>query len=171
MTAAFFSIYGLAHIYSASFIAVIIMGIVLEAGKLVTVSALHRMWDILSIPLKAYMFTAIFGLMVLTSAGIFGYLSNAYQEDSLSLRDNATKIEMLQLDIAEYDKRLLSLDDAIKVATAEFLSSKETKISMLNAEREKLEARIAQMDADVSRVKANYITKRLELIQSYNPRS
>jgi hypothetical protein len=85
-SAAFFSVYGLAQIFSASFIPVVIMGGALEAGKLVAASYLYRYWKETSFILKTYLFIAIFTLMVITSLGIFGFLTAAYQTDSIGLK-------------------------------------------------------------------------------------
>jgi flagellar basal body-associated protein FliL len=94
--AAFFSIYGLANIYTATFWSVVIMGATLEVGKLVAASFLQRYWTTASKALKAYLVVAVIGLMIITSAGIFGYLSNAYQQDSVGLKDVQAKVELLK---------------------------------------------------------------------------
>ena len=64
--AAYFSVYGLAHIFAGSFTAAVIMGSVLEMGKLVATSFLYRSWSIIGWWLRAYILIAIVGLMVLT---------------------------------------------------------------------------------------------------------
>ena len=71
--AAFFSIYGLAAIFSGIFWPVVLMGTSLEAGKLMAASYVYRYRDSISRTMKAYLISAIFILMVITSAGIFGY--------------------------------------------------------------------------------------------------
>lgn len=95
-TAAFFSIYGLAHIYAATFWSVVVMGTTLEVGKLAAVSFLQRYWTSTGLILKTYLIVAVVGLMIITSAGIFGYLSNAYQQDSVGFKDVQTRIELLK---------------------------------------------------------------------------
>lgn len=111
--AGFFSIYGLANIYVATFWSVVIMGTVLEVGKLVAASALQRYWTDIGLLLKSYLIAAVVGLMIITSAGIFGYLSNAYQQDSVGLKDVQTKIELLKTEEQEISTREKEIDSDI----------------------------------------------------------
>jgi hypothetical protein len=76
--AAWYSIAGLAAIFAAAKIPIIIMGSVLEAGKLVTASWLYRNWKVSPFLLKSYLTVAVIVLMFITSMGIFGYLSKAH---------------------------------------------------------------------------------------------
>ena len=80
--AAYYSIIGLATIFAAAVIPVIIMGSAMEVGKLVTVVYLHRYWDECKILLKSYLMFAVFFLMFITSMGIFGFLSKAHIEQT-----------------------------------------------------------------------------------------
>lgn len=95
-SAAFFSVYGLAAIFSGAFIPVVIMAGSLEIGKLVAASFLYRYWQVLSYLMRTYLFGAIFILMFITSIGIFGFLSAAYQEDVLPLDDMNAQISVLE---------------------------------------------------------------------------
>ena len=82
-SAAAFSVYGLAKLFSGAFISVVIMASALELGKLVTASFLYRYWNMINWFQKVYMTIATIVLIFITSAGIFGYLSNAYQGATL----------------------------------------------------------------------------------------
>lgn len=95
-SAAGFSIYGLANIFEGAFLSVVFMGSALEAGKLVAASYLYRYWHEVKMWLKLYFMVAIFVLMVITSTGIFGYLSSAYQEDTLPLKELQVQIDLLK---------------------------------------------------------------------------
>jgi len=108
--AGFFSIYGLANIYVATFWSVVIMGTVLEVGKLVAASFLQRYWTTASLWLKSYLMVAVAGLMIITSAGIYGYLSNAYQQDSVGLKDVQAKMELLLTEEKELTEREAQID-------------------------------------------------------------
>jgi hypothetical protein len=77
--AAFFSIKGLVILFSGSALAIAIMASSLEIGKLVAASFLHRYWSEISFLLKSYLCVAVAVLMAITSMGIFGFLTNAYQ--------------------------------------------------------------------------------------------
>ena len=83
--AAWYSIVGLIAIFSGATTAIIIMGGVLEAGKLVTASWLYRNWKQVPFLLKSYLTTAVVVLMFITSMGIFGFLSKAHLEQSISV--------------------------------------------------------------------------------------
>jgi len=93
--AAWFSIYGLAAIFSGIFWPVVIMGTVLEVGKLVAVSYVYRFYDSITAFMKLYLILSIIVLMLITSAGIFGFLSAGYQQDTLPLKQQEQKIMLL----------------------------------------------------------------------------
>lgn len=94
--AAFFSIIGLAQIFPGSFWPIVIMGTVIEIGKLVTVSWLYNHWKETSILLKTYFLSAIIVIMLITSMGIFGYLSKAHIESNIVVGANSVQLETIQ---------------------------------------------------------------------------
>ena len=94
-SAAFYSVFGLSKLFAGASTQVIIMAGSLEFAKLVVASLLYQYWDTINRALKIYLSVAVFVLMVITSGGIYGFLSGAYQE-------TATKSEFL-------DKSLLVL--------------------------------------------------------------
>ena len=75
----FFSIVGLSKLFAGSAAAVIAMASTLEASKLVIASFLYQSWETVSKVLRAYLMIAIFVIAGITSIGIYGFLSNAYQ--------------------------------------------------------------------------------------------
>jgi len=92
--AGYYSVIGLAQIFPGSFWPVIIMGSILEASKLVTVSWLYRNWKQCPILIKSYLSIAVTILMLITSMGIFGFLSKAHLEHSA---DNAPLVDKIAL--------------------------------------------------------------------------
>ena len=82
--AIFYSVIGLATIFPGQFVAVVIMGSVLEVGKLVTASWLYRHWNQTRFLLKSYLTIAVIVLSLITSMGIFGFLSKAHLEQNLA---------------------------------------------------------------------------------------
>ena len=78
-SAAFFSVFGLSKLFAGATMSVIIMASSLEFGKLVGASFLYRYWNSIANWLKVYMTVGVITLVGITSAGIFGFLSNAYQ--------------------------------------------------------------------------------------------
>ena len=99
--AAWYSIAGLIAIFSGATTSIIIMGGVLEAGKLVTASWLYRNWNQVPFLLKSYLTSAVVVLMFITSMGIFGFLSKAHLEQSISVGGtNDLQIENMERQIA-----------------------------------------------------------------------
>ena len=86
--AAYFSIVGLATIFSGAFLSVVIMAGILEVGKLVSAAWLHYEWDRVNYLVRTYFSFTIFVLMFITSMGIFGYLSKAHIEQSVKVGGN-----------------------------------------------------------------------------------
>ena len=107
--AGYFSIMGLAHIFSANPLPIIVMGCVLEIGKLVTASFVYRQWDKINFVLKTYFVASVVILSIVTSLGIFGYLSKSYTSDSASIYDNETRLSTTQNLIEIERKRLDNL--------------------------------------------------------------
>jgi len=79
LCAASFSVYGIGTLFAGASIAAMIMASTLEVGKIVATTFLYRYWTKSKFLLKTYLCSAIILLMVITSLGIFGYLSSAYQ--------------------------------------------------------------------------------------------
>jgi hypothetical protein len=99
--AAWYSIVGLMAIFAGAVIPIAIMGGVLEVGKLVTAAWLHQNWKKASLWMKSYLTFAVLLLMVITSLGIFGFLSKAHLEHSISIGGtNELQIENLERQIA-----------------------------------------------------------------------
>jgi hypothetical protein len=118
--AAYYSVIGLAQIFPGSYWPIIIMGSVLEASKLVTVSWLYNNWKTTFSAMKLYFLIAVVLLMAITSMGIFGYLSKAHIEHSTTLAPSVAKVEIyeekiksLQSSIERNDKNLKQLDAAV----------------------------------------------------------
>lgn len=134
-TAAFFSVYGLAHIFTTAFIPSIIMGASLEAGKLVIASFLYQFWNKIGVWFKGAIFSLIAGLMLFTSIGIFGYLTAAYQSGSIELNDNKQRVEFLTQEKTNYENRLVDINLQIQNVPAQYVSKKIELIKTLNAEK------------------------------------
>jgi hypothetical protein len=122
-TAAWYSIVGLTAIFAGAVIPIVIMGSVLEIGKLVTASWLHQNWKTISLWMKSYLTLSVFLLMVITSLGIFGFLSKAHLEHSISTGGtNELRISNLERQIGnqqriitDSEKVLGQLDQTVQV--------------------------------------------------------
>tara|TARA_R110001592_G_scaffold224408_4_gene480144 strand:+ start:1111 stop:2079 length:969 start_codon:yes stop_codon:yes gene_type:complete len=104
--AAWYSIIGLAAIFAAAKIPVIIMGASLEVGKLVTASWLYQNWERAPFLLKSYLTIAVVVLMFITSMGIFGFLSKAHMDQTIMSGDNTLLIEQLDQRISREQTRI-----------------------------------------------------------------
>ena len=111
--AIFYSVTGLATIFAASVIPIVIMGSVLEVGKLITAVWLHRNWQKAVWWLKTYLTVAVIILMFITSMGIFGYLSKSHIEQATASDDQIAKIQILDENIVRLDTKINRWDDEI----------------------------------------------------------
>jgi hypothetical protein len=107
--AAWYSVAGLAAIFAAAVVPVIIMGGALEAGKIVATVWLHNNWQRVSWAYKTYLVPAIVFLMLLTSMGIFGFLSKGHADQSIVSGDSMSKV-------AIYDEKIKTERDNIDQA-------------------------------------------------------
>ena len=150
--AALFSVTGLGQLFSKSMLAVIFMASSLEIGKLVAASYLHRYWNYTAKWIRGYLIVAIISLMVITSAGIFGFLSNAYEQTAISLETQQRQIELLESkknllgqDIPDWRERIANLTELrnkqeVRIDTLIqkrwFLSLRNTEEFIRNADAE-----------------------------------
>ena len=107
--AAFYSIAGLTAIFAAAFWPIVIMGSVLELGKIVTTVWLHKYWDRAAIQFKLYLVPAIAILMLITSMGIFGLLSKAHLDQAVPSGDVSAQVQI-------FDDKIKTEKDNIEAA-------------------------------------------------------
>jgi len=116
--AIFYSVIGLATIFPGAFVPVVIMGGVLEVGKLITASWLYRNWKFTPFMLRTYLTTAVIILSLITSMGIFGFLSKAHLEQNLASDTLIQRIQILEDKIASekmsIERQTLVIDRAEK---------------------------------------------------------
>ena len=93
--AAFYSIIGLTAIFAAAVWPIVIMGTILEAAKLVVTVWLHEYWRDVKLTMKIYLVPAVFTLMVITSMGIFGFLSKAHLDQVVPTGDVQAQVALI----------------------------------------------------------------------------
>lgn len=185
--AIYYSVSGLAAIFAAAAMPIIIMGASLEVGKLVTALWLHRNWKTAPFALKSYLMIATLVLMFITSIGIFGFLSRAHIEQTAGIGTVSTQIEQLNLDIRleqnkidNNQKIITQLDTAVNnllagsatqsqqtrtgnAQQASNLAAQATKLrQQQNAERTRLQTEITAASnkiADLNRKKLEFDQK------------
>ena len=131
-SAAFYSVFGLAHLFAGASTEVIIMAGALEAAKLVVASLLYQYWDTINKVLRTYFMIATFILMVITSGGIYGFLSGAYQE-------TATQSEFLDRQVAIIDSkrtRFIEARDDLKITVKELTTALANPTQIQYVDRE-----------------------------------
>ena len=110
--AAYFSVIGMATIFAGAYLGTIVMMTALEVGKLVTAAFLHLAWDKLNY-MKYYLVTAVGVLMLITSLGIFGYLSKANIETTLVGDSYTLEMSIIDKRIESKDSQLQRLEDRV----------------------------------------------------------
>ena len=131
--AAFFSVKGIATLFSGAFLGVIIMAGSLELGKLVATTFLHRYWSKTTLLLKVYLLVAVLLLMGITSMGTYGFLSAAYQSNAAAL-ENVT----VQIDTVEQQKQTITTQ----------VSQLQERITTLNETRKQQEKNLAAVTSN-----------------------
>ena len=139
ISAAFYSVSGLSKLFAGAEFAVILMAGSLEFAKLVTASLLYQYWDTINKTLRTYLSIATVILVLITSMGIYGFLSAAYQEtySKLSTVENQKgfiqqKIDFYQNDVTRYDteiERISSNISTLSNAKASTIQVRDTSVS------------------------------------------
>ena len=142
--AAFFSIFGLSKLFSGAFWSVVFMATSLEVGKLVTASFVYQYWNKLSSLMRGYLISAVILLVFITSIGIFGFLSNAYQGATLNFKKESTTL-------LAYEERLDQLEEDKKFLKEELDAQVQDLPDNYRTARRKLREQYNPMIQDVSK--------------------
>lgn len=155
-SAAFYSIFGIGKMFAGASTNVMVMAASLEFAKLVIASLLYRFWDEINKALKVYLTIACFVLIVITSAGIYGFLSSAYQE-------TANKVENVDKNTAVIEKRKQMIQRQLDQAEKqlELKSTRQNTLSdMRNRQQSNADNLIAQnKSASSVRTQMNQLSK------------
>jgi len=160
--AAYFSVWGLSQLFAGASTAVIIMASVLEIGKLVTTTALHTYWDKLAKTLRVYLSISVVVLMLITSAGIYGFLSNAYQSTANKLELHEGELGVLDAKKGTFEKSVADNQKLIDTKTkrldqlSNLRSSQEARLdnSGSNRARNNVRGDIKSADSEIQKLNA-----------------
>lgn len=164
--AAFFSIVGLTAIFSGDFWSIVIMGSALEVAKLVTVSWLYHNWKSCPNFVRLYLSIAVAVLMLITSMGIFGFLSKSHIEQQLKLNSGVaneisvvkTRMKVKEDSIKDVDKQILMIDNAVEKLNERGRSTDSLKASgQQKKNRESLIERKNNEVSELSKLKEQLI--------------
>ena len=168
--AAYFSVLGIATLFSGSFLQVAIMASSLELGKLVATSYLYRFWNNTTLLLKIYLGVSVITLMGITSLGIFGYLSAAYQVNSGKFEQIDNKINLiasqksaLDVEIEQLNKRTETLNE-IRIAQEQRVQ----QAGNYKAPREQAYAAIEKANEEVKAISDKLQSLREQIFQKDN---
>ena len=162
-SAAFFSVFGLSKLFAGAQFAVIIMAGSLEFGKLVAASFLYRYWQTINALHKTYMTIATVILVLITSAGIFGFLSNAYQGATVGFEKESTALIYKEdrLEQLQDDKKFLKeeLEAAVKELPENYRTAKRKL-------REEYQPKINQINTDMMNLKSEIGELKIALVET-----
>jgi len=138
-SAAFYSVYGLSKLFAGAQFEVIVMAGSLEVAKLVTASLLYQYWDTINKILRTYLTIATIILVLITSMGIYGFLSAAYQDtfNQLTIVENEKKfiqqkVNFYQQDVTRYDQELERISNnisALSNAKSQTIQVRDTSVA------------------------------------------
>ena len=162
-SAGFFSVFGLSKLFAGAALSVIIMAGSLEFGKLVTAAFLYRYWDKINLFQKTYLMTAVITLVLITSAGIFGYLSNAYQGATVTFEKQSNQLLAYEdrLEQLLEDKEFLKEELDIQVSDLP-----DNYITAKRKLREEYNPRIQSVNDEILRVKGEVGDLKVELVET-----
>ena len=163
--AAYFSVTGLGVLFAGATLSVMVMAGALEFAKLVAATYLKQQWDTIKGFNKWYLTISVATLMLITSAGIFGYLSNAFQQQNLELQKVERDISVYQSQIDKNDAEIVRYTTQL-TNQQNIRNSQEANISKV-VEREGNTSRLTQMvknaDAEITT-----ISKRIDALTIQN---
>ena len=112
--AAYYSIIGLTAIFAAAFLPIVLMGSVLEVGKLLATVWLHQNWHRAPMVIKSYLVIAVVVLMFITSMGVFGFLSKSHIEQSAMGTEQIAQVEVIDKKMARIQAKVNRWTEDIK---------------------------------------------------------
>ena len=162
-SAAFFSVFGLSKLFAGATLAVIIMAGSLEFGKLVGASFLYRYWNSIANWLKVYMTVGVVTLVVITSAGIFGFLSNAYQGATIEFEKQSTTLIYKEDRLEQLEEDKVYLKEELEQAISELPENYRTAKRLL---REEYNPKVIVLNDQILDVKQEIGDLKVELVQT-----
>ena len=138
--AIYYSVAGLVAIFAAAAVPIMIMGGVLEVGKLVTAVWLHRYWKQATWWLKTYLATAVVVLMFITSMGIFGFLSKAHIEQTAQSIESVEQVSQIEEEIARLEAGIIRSEQKITKAESSTGNNNDAIQAQIDKEQERIDS-------------------------------
>ena len=162
-SAAFFSVFGLSKLFSGAQLSVIIMAGSLEFTKLVAASFLYQYWYSASKILKIYLGIGVITLVLITSAGIFGYLSNAYQGATIDFEKQSTTLLYKEDRLSQLEEDKTYLKEELEQAISELPENYRTAKRQL---REEYNPKVLELNDMILDIKREVGDLKVELIET-----
>ena len=162
-SAAFFSVFGLSKLFAGEALAVIIMAGSLEFGKLVAASFLYRYWSKISRWLKVYMTIGVITLVVITSAGIFGFLSNAYQGATIDFEKQTATLFYKEDRLNQLQEDKVYLKDELEQSVNALPDNYPTAKRQL---REEYNPKVLEINTEILDIKQDISDLKVELVET-----
>lgn len=125
----YYSVYGISKLFSGGSWSIIGMAAMLEFSKLVVITFLHDHYKTLKTAFKLYLMSSAVVLMVLTSVGVYGYLTNSYQETAKSIYETQNKIALLEQKKKIFTEQKTQIDTLVKQKTERISSYDKLRLS------------------------------------------
>ena len=160
-SAAFFSVFGLSKLFAGATLSVIIMAGSLEFGKIIGASFLYRYWNSITTWLKVYMTVGVITLVGVTSAGIFGFLSNAYQGATIEFEKQTTTLFYQEDRLEQLEEDRVYLKDELVQSIASlpdnYITAKRQLREDYNPKVLELNDQILDIKQDISDLKVGLV--------------
>ena len=169
--AAYYSIVGLVAIFAAAMVPIIIMGTVLEIGKLTTAVWLHINWQNAKFFVKVYLTTATILLMFITSMGIFGFLSKAHIEQTSAAGENVAQLERIDTEIARNTNIIARAEQKIDKAESQQGEGNTAIQSQIDLEQQRIDSTYSRIQPAIdeqNKIIANARSDDENRIEPYN---
>ena len=125
----YYSVYGISKLFSGGSWSIVGMAGMLELSKLVVITFLHEHFKTLKTTFKVYLTTSAVILMILTSVGVYGYLTNSYQETAKSIYETQNKIDLLEKKKKIFTEQKTQIDTLVKQKTERISSYDKLRLS------------------------------------------
>ena len=162
-SAAFYSVFGLSKLFSGATLAVIIMAGSLEFAKLVSASFLYRYWTKVNSWLKYYMTVGVVTLVLITSAGIFGFLSNAYQGATIEYEKQTATLFYKEDRLVQLEEDKSYLKDELEQSVNALPDNYPTAKRQL---REEYNPKVLELNDQILDVKQDISDLKVELVET-----
>lgn len=169
--AAYYSVFGLSQLFAGASMAVIIMATSLEVSKIVSVSLLQRYWNKLSTSLKFYLCIGVFVLVCITSGGIYGFLSNAYQKTAYKLEISDGQIGLLEGKKQIFEKNITDNQNIINTKTQrlqQLTGLRTTQENRLDSERSSANRNRARSDISAANKEIQKLNSEIDTLNKRN---